>query len=43
MDILGNDQFILKIPNSSSNLDIKTGNDINVGWNAKDSRALDPK
>ena len=43
MDILGNDQFILKIPNSSSNLDIKTGNDINVGWNANDSRALDPK
>ena len=24
MDMLGNDQFILKIPNSSSNLDIKT-------------------
>ena len=43
MDMLGNDQFILKIPNSSSNLDIKTGNDINVGWNANDSRALDPK
>ena len=43
MDMLGNDQFILKIPNSSSNLDIKLGNDINVGWNANDSRALDPK
>ena len=23
--------------------DIKLGNDINVGWNSKDSRALDPK
>ena len=43
MDILGNEQFILKIPNSSSNLDIKLGNEINVGWNAIDSRALDPK
>jgi putative spermidine/putrescine transport system ATP-binding protein len=43
INMLGNDQFILKIPNSSSNLDIKLGNDINVGWNANDSRALDPK
>jgi putative spermidine/putrescine transport system ATP-binding protein len=43
IDVLGNDQFILKIPNSTSNLDIKLGNQINVGWNSKDSRALDPK
>ncbi len=43
INLLGNDQFILKIPNSTSNLDIKLGNDINVGWNSKDSRALDPK
>ena len=43
INLLGNDQFILKIPNSTSNLDIKLGNDINVGWNGKDSRALDPK
>ena len=43
MDMLGTDQFILKVPNSSSNLDIKLGNDIDVGWNANDSRALDPK
>ena len=43
IDVLGNDQFILKIPNSTSNLDIKLGNQINVGWNTKDSRALDPK
>ena len=41
INLLGNDQFILKIPNSTSNLDIKLGNDINVGWNGKDSRALD--
>ena len=43
IDVLGNDQFILKIPNSTSNLDIKLGKQINVGWNSKDSRALDPK
>jgi putative spermidine/putrescine transport system ATP-binding protein len=43
IDVLGNNQFILKIPNSTSNLDIKLGNQINVGWNSKDSRALDPK
>jgi len=43
IDLLGNNQFILKIPNSSSNIDIKLGNTINVGWNSKDSRALDSK
>ena len=43
INLLGNDQFILKIPNSTSNLDIKLGNNINVGWNTKDSRALDLK
>ena len=43
IDLLGNDQFILKIPNSKSNLDIKLNNDINVGWNSKDTRALDLK
>jgi len=43
INVLENDQFILKIPNSKSNLDIKLGNQINVGWNSKDSRALDPK
>ena len=43
INLLGNDQFILKIPNSTSNLDIKLDNEINVGWNLKDSRALDPK
>ena len=43
INVLGNDQFILKIPNSTSNLDVKLGNHINVGWNIKDARALDPK
>jgi putative spermidine/putrescine transport system ATP-binding protein len=43
INILGSNQFILKVPNSTSNLDIKLGNQINVGWNIKDTRALDPK
>ena len=43
INLLGNDQFILKVPNSSANLDIKLGNDINVGWDSGDSRALDHK
>ena len=41
INVLNNDQFILKIPNSKSNLDIKLGKEISVGWNIKDSRALD--
>ena len=36
-------RFILKVPNSSSNLDIKLGNEIKIGWNSDDARALDPK
>ena len=43
VNLLGNDQFILKVPNSSSNMDIKLGNDIKIGWNSEDARALDPK
>ena len=36
-------EFILKVPNSSARMDIKVGNEINVGWNSQDARALDPK
>ena len=43
LNLLGNNEFILKVPNSSANLDIKLGNEINVGWNSADARALDPK
>ena len=43
LNLLGNKEFILKVPNSSSRLDIKRGNEINVGWNSHDARALDPK
>jgi putative spermidine/putrescine transport system ATP-binding protein len=43
MNVLGNNQFILKVPNSSANMDIKLGKDIKIGWNSEDARALDPK
>ena len=43
INLLGNSEFILKVPNSSSNLDIKLGNEIKIGWNSEDARALDPK
>ena len=43
LDLLGNKEFILKVPNSSARMDIKVGNEINIGWDSYDSRALDPK
>ena len=43
INLLGNSEFILKVPNSSANLDIKLGNEIKIGWNSEDARALDPK
>ena len=43
LNLLGNKDFILKVPNSSANMDIKLGNEINVSWNSFDARALDPK
>jgi hypothetical protein len=41
--MLGNSEFILKVPNSSARMDIKLGNEINIGWDSHDCRALDPK
>ena len=43
LNMLGNKEFILKVPNSSARMDIKLGNEITVGWNSHDARALDPK
>ena len=43
LNILGNKDFILKVPNSSARMDIKLGNEVTVGWNSHDARALDPK
>ena len=43
LNLLGNKNFILKVPNSSANMDIKLGNQIDVSWNSFDARALDTK
>ena len=43
LSLLGNREFILKVPNSSARMDIKLGNEIKIGWNSFDARALDPK
>ena len=43
LNLLGNKEFILKVPNSSARMDIKLGNEINIGWDSRDARALDPK
>jgi len=43
LNILGNKDFILKVPNSSSRMDLKRGNEVDIGWNSKDARALDAK
>ena len=43
LDLLGNKDFILKIPNSSARMDIKLGNELKIGWNSHDCRALDFK
>jgi len=43
LNLLGNKDFILKVPNSTANMDIKVGNQINVSWNSLDARALDSK
>ncbi len=43
LNLLGNSEFILKVPNSTSELELKVSEDINIGWNSVDARALDPK
>ena len=43
LNLLGSSEFILKVPNSTSNLELKVSQDINIGWNSLDARALDPK
>ena len=37
LDLLGSSEFILKVPNSTSNLELKVKEDINIGWNSIDA------
>ena len=41
VNLLGQNNFILKVPNSSDISDIYEGDMMNLGWEIKDSRALD--
>jgi putative spermidine/putrescine transport system ATP-binding protein len=40
--VCGNDEFIVKIPNSAVHAHLKEGDTVNIGWNVEDCRALDP-
>ena len=41
VNLLGNDDFILKVPNASSNSKLNLGDKLNLGWSSQDCRALD--
>ena len=41
VNLLGQDDFILKVPNSSDISNIHQGDKMNLGWKTEDSRALD--
>lgn len=42
MDVCGNDEFIVKIPNATGNRRLTVGEKLNIGWAHQDCRALDP-
>ena len=41
MNVAGDDQFIVKVPNNAGEIDYRVGDNIFVGWQANDCRALD--
>jgi putative spermidine/putrescine transport system ATP-binding protein len=41
INVCGNDEFIVKVPNAAGRLKINKGEKINVGWTSEDCRALD--
>ena len=41
VEVCGNDQFIVKVPNSYKGTDLKEGVSVKLSWRASDSRALD--
>ena len=42
MNVAGNEEFIVKVPNSAGHVPLAEGAKVNVGWIAEDCRALDP-
>jgi putative spermidine/putrescine transport system ATP-binding protein len=41
MNVAGDDQFIVKVPNNSGEIDFRVGDNVFVGWQGNDCRALD--
>ena len=41
VEVCGNDQFIVKVPNSYRGANLKEGTSVKLSWKANDSRALD--
>ena len=41
LELCGQDEFIVKVPNSSHHSHLSEGETVNVGWEAEDCRALD--
>ncbi len=41
VEVCGNDQFIVKVPNSYNGANLKEGTSVKLSWKASDSRALD--
>jgi putative spermidine/putrescine transport system ATP-binding protein len=41
VNLLGHDDFVIKIPNSAGHQHLQTGETVKVGWQAEDCRALD--
>ena len=41
VNVLGHDDFIIKMPNSAGHQHLRTGESVQVGWLAEDCRALD--
>jgi len=41
MNVAGDDQFIVKVPNTSGHLGLEIGANLYVGWKTDDCRALD--
>jgi putative spermidine/putrescine transport system ATP-binding protein len=42
VNVCGNDEFIVKIPNSQGHMVVNKGKQIQLGWSSVDCRALDP-
>ena len=39
--VCGHDDFIVKVPNSTGHVEVRTGDAVKVGWQREDARALD--